>query len=370
MKPCMFMAGFLERSMLGFSDFNGIEAQGLWRTTALPEKREKCEMDKINVVLLIDNMTATSFQKYCSKKGIQVAASTHDADVFIEKMSAFRDSIAVVDTLYADVAAVSKVVSFLAGSKLKFVVICKNAKEGFVYLSKGALEMYIRNENFADEENINALCVKIKSAENQYLRESSRILKYTGEAVSDKIILIGSSTGGTETVLSILKELPENIAPIVVVQHMPPVFTKLYAQRLDEICKMSVREASDGDALMPGLALIAPGDLQTRLVKRNGKLLVECVKGEKVSGHAPSVDVLFYSAAQLLGKKAIGVILTGMGSDGAKGLLDMRSKGAFTIGQDQESSVVYGMPKVAFDIGGVSKQAAFKDIPKLILENL
>lgn len=327
-------------------------------------------MGDISVMLLTDNITAQNFQKYYDSKIIKDFYITYDAESFIERMTANPGCTAIIDTLTCNAANVLKAVGFLKGCKGKFIVICKNAQEGFDYLSKGALEMLIKNENYTEEDYITAICVKVKNAEIQYLRDNTRTLKYTGAAVSNKVILIGSSTGGTEIVSEILQALPENIPPIVVVQHMPPVFTKLYAQRLDDICKMSVREAADGDELLPGLTLISPGDLQTRLVKKNNKLCVECFNGERVNGHAPSVDVLFNSAAALLGKRAIGVILTGMGADGAKGLLEMRKQGAFTIGQDAESSVVYGMPKVAFELGGVSKQVNSKDIPKLILENL
>lgn len=187
---------------------------------------------------------------------------------------------------------------------------------------------------------------------------------------SGKIIAIGSSTGGTETVLEILKQLPAGSPPVLVVQHMPPVFTKIYATRLHNNCTMSVWEARDGDELRPGLVLIAPGELQMSLERRDGKLIVRCLEGEKVNGHCPSVDVLFSSVAKVSGKKALGVILTGMGADGAKGLLEMRQAGAFTLGQDEKSAVVYGMPKAAHEIGAVAKQAPLGEIPRLIQENI
>ncbi len=143
---------------------------------------------------------------------------------------------------------------------------------------------------------------------------------------------------------------------------MPPGFTEMYANRLNNQCQVAVKEAATGDRVLPGRVLIAPGDKHLRLVKVNGAYQVECKAGEKVSGHCPSVDVLFSSVAKTAKKDAVGVILTGMGGDGAKGLLEMRQAGAITIGQNEASCVVYGMPKVAYDIGAVQHQMELSNI--------
>ncbi len=156
----------------------------------------------------------------------------------------------------------------------------------------------------------------------------------------------------------------------MVTQHMPPGFTKMYADRLNRTCQMEVREAVNGDRLTNGLALIAPGDKQMRLAKDAKGYFVRCLEGEKVSGHCPSVDVLFESVAKAAGKNSIGIILTGMGKDGANGLLNMRKEGAYTIGQDQGSCVVYGMPKVAFEIGAVQIQSPIADIADVLIKQL
>ena len=152
----------------------------------------------------------------------------------------------------------------------------------------------------------------------------------------------------------------------VIVQHMPAVFTKMYADRLNNSYLVDVKEAENGDNLYPGRVLIAPGEHQMRLKKRGNTYYVECFRGNKVSGHCPSVDVLFSSVAEVAAKNAIGIILTGMGSDGSRGLLEMRQKGARTIGQDEKSCVVYGMPKVAYEIGAVEKQVPLDKIPQTI----
>ena len=183
------------------------------------------------------------------------------------------------------------------------------------------------------------------------------------------IIAIGASTGGTEATLSVLKELPENTPGIVVTQHMPEGFTKMYAERLDRLCKMRVREAKDGDLIERGLVLIAPGNFQMRVVRSGMRHIVRCTKEEKVSGHMPSVDVLFSSMAENV-IDGMGVILTGMGMDGAKGMLKMRQKGMYTIGQSRESCVVYSMPMEARKLGATQTEMACERMPAAIVNYL
>ena len=185
---------------------------------------------------------------------------------------------------------------------------------------------------------------------------------------SIQIIAMGASTGGTEALLAILEKLPGNLPPIVITQHMPPIFTNMYAERLNRICKMEVREAKDQDKLYPGLCLIAPGGLQMQVVKDRDGLKVSCMEGEKVSGHCPSIDYLFSSVAKECGEHAVGILLTGMGRDGAHGLLSMHEKGAYTLGQDEESSVVYGMPMEAYKLGAVDKQGNLSQIANYLLD--
>ncbi len=183
-------------------------------------------------------------------------------------------------------------------------------------------------------------------------------------------IAIGASTGGTEATLDVLKRLPGDMPGIVVTQHMPPGFTKMYAERLNRICKLQVKEAENKDRIKPGQVLIAPGALQMEVDKDIYGYFVTCRPGEKVNGHRPSVDVLFKSVAKKMGKSAVGIIMTGMGRDGASGLLEMRKAGAYTIGQDKESCVVYGMPMVAQEIGAVCIQASCTNISNVLLNYL
>ena len=191
-----------------------------------------------------------------------------------------------------------------------------------------------------------------------------------GPALDRVLVGLGASTGGTEATLEVMRRLPADIPPMVIVQHMPKGFTQMYADRLNRICKMEVREARNGDELHRGLALVAPADLQCRVVRIGEKYTVSCTQGEKVSGHRPSVDAMFLSVAEQVKCKTVGIIMTGMGQDGAAGLLAMRRKGAYTIGQDQESCVVYGMPKVANDIGAVCTQASCENVANVLLRHL
>ncbi len=183
-----------------------------------------------------------------------------------------------------------------------------------------------------------------------------------GKDDGDMIIAIGASTGGTEALAKVISGFGPDIPGTVVVQHMPPGFTAMYAERLNNQSRVYVKEAKTGDILEKGMVLIAPGDAHLRVTKVNGVYRAECKTEARVSGHCPSVDVLFHSVARAAGNKAIGVILTGMGADGAKGLLQMRRAGAETIGQDEASCVVYGMPKVAYEIGAVKYQMGLDNI--------
>lgn len=186
------------------------------------------------------------------------------------------------------------------------------------------------------------------------------------------IIGIGASTGGTEAVLTVLRRLPADTPGIVVVQHMPPEgdFTEKYAERLDSLCQMKVCVGRHGDEIISGCAYLAPADHHTRIVENSGKYILVCTQDGKISHHRPSVDALFYSMAENVRCSMVGIIMTGMGDDGAKGLLAMRRKGAFTIGQDEASSAIYGMPKEAFRIGAVAHQVPCEGIAAILYQHL
>ena len=177
------------------------------------------------------------------------------------------------------------------------------------------------------------------------------------------VLAVGASTGGTEAIKRIFLALPREIPPIVVVQHIPPYFSTAFANRLNEVCKFEVREAKDGDTLKPGLALIAPGGMHLEVIREGKDLIARVFDGEPVNRFKPAVDVLFNSVAKSVGRRAAGVLLTGMGADGAKGLLAMKNAGAFTICQDEESCVVFGMPRAAIEMGAACLVSPLDGIP-------
>ncbi len=191
--------------------------------------------------------------------------------------------------------------------------------------------------------------------------------RFPVSVTTQKVVAIGASTGGTEALRLILEEMPPDCPGIVIVQHMPEGFTRAFAQRLDQTCRVEVKEAMDGDRVLEGRALIAPGNRHLRLRRSGGVYCVEVTDGPLVSRHRPSVDVLFRSVAESAGKNAVGVIMTGMGDDGAEGLSEMKRAGAATIAQDEASCIVFGMPREAILLGGVDEVVSLPDIPQRLL---
>jgi len=260
------------------------------------------------------------------------------------------------------------VLAYIRDARLKSIVVAGSAVKGFEMLRYGVSEMLVfRSDNAAFFYK--ALAVRCRAV--FFGEGSGRVLKrdFGGQKVQ-VAVAIGASTGGTDSIVKVLEHFPEDMPPVLVTQHMPPVFTGLFSKRLSGLCKMSVWEAADGDELQNGLVLIAPGDRQMLVERRAGRLVVNCTNEARISGHCPSVDALFSSLAESLADRAIGVILTGMGADGAQGLLDMRRAGAYTIGQDEASSVIYGMPKAAYDIGAVCTQLNLDSIAGAILAHI
>lgn len=216
------------------------------------------------------------------------------------------------------------------------------------------------------------LISKIKAAAKANVQARKPVattaLTYSNEAPR-QLIAIGASTGGVEALRDLLTVLPANAPPIIISQHMPPIFTKSFAQRLDGLCRISVHEAEHGMKLKAGMACIAPGSHHLTIKSKPGGWLCQLDDGPLVSGHKPSVDVMFESVAAVAGNRAVSAILTGMGKDGARGMLAIREQGGVTIGQNEASCVVYGMPKAAFDCGALSMQVPLSDIAYTLLKH-
>jgi two-component system chemotaxis response regulator CheB len=222
-----------------------------------------------------------------------------------------------------------------------------------------------------DNNGFELLVEKVRMAANSRVRANRAPVKpaeISSFAPNDRLVAIGSSTGGVEALLTILQRFPANCPATLITQHMPPAFTTRFAERLNRQCAPEIVEASDGASILPGHVYLAPGNAHLELVNQ-GRWRCRLSEGEKVNGHRPSVDVLFKSVVKAAGAKALGVILTGMGRDGAQGLLAMRQAGCPTLGQDESSCVVYGMPKAAFEAGAVGQQVGLEKMADRILHH-
>ena len=326
-------------------------------------------MQPIRVLVLEDSMVFRELlvQNLSRDPAIEVVATARDPYEARDAIIAHKPDVMTLDVGLPRMNGIEFLRKLMPQYPLPVVVISSLSDKVFDALNVGAVD-FVAKPAVSSREQLeafiqNELLVKIKIASTANIsRIKQKVMQQHQDdgAVSlkrnDLVVAIGASTGGTEAIFSVVQGFGPDIPGVVVVQHMPPGFTKMYADRLNNQCEVAVKEAQTGDRVLPGQVLIAPGDMQMRLVKVGGMYQVECKGNERVNGHCPSVEVLFNSVAKVAGKNAVGVILTGMGGDGAKGLLEMRNAGAQTIGQDEATCVVYGMPKVAFDIGAVQYQ--------------
>jgi len=318
--------------------------------------------------ILFRNLLVQSLQ---SDPNINVVAQAKDAYDARDAIIQYKPDVMTLDVELPKMNGIEFLRKLMPQYPLPVVVISSLNDKVFEALEAGAVDFVnkpanmdrVSLGNFMKQE----LVTKVKIASTAKVGRHKHIQVQNSAAPvapasTDRIVAIGASTGGTEAIFDVVKRFRRDIPGVVIVQHMPPGFTRMYAERLNNQCEVAVKEAVTGDKVVPGQVLIAPGDRQMRLVKVGTSYQVECKGTDKVSGHCPSVDVLFHSVAKAAGNKAIGVILTGMGGDGAKGLLAMRNAGALTIGEDEASCVVYGMPKVAYDLGAVQYQLALSAI--------
>ena len=362
-------------------------------------------MGKIRVLIVDDSLFfRTSLERMLKKDPqIEIVGMAYDAADAMQKIQQLRPTVVTLDVEMPKMNGIEFLRKLLPVYRVPVVVVSSAPVRVFDALSAGAVD-FVRKPELKSPSDFAAfaedLAEKIKAASmaQVHLRTASSTLA-PGPAAArpappsrspvsapsaasaaataasaaaalrpasaggpinatkkDILIAIGASTGGTEATIAVVKNLPAATPGIVIVQHMPPVFTNMYAQRLNRICNMSAVEATDMMRVEQGKIIVAAGDYQLRVMRDAQGYYVTVRPGEKVSGHCPSVDVMFESVAASAGARSIGVLLTGMGADGANGLLKMRQRGAYTIGQDQESRVVYGMPAVAFELGAVTKQ--------------
>ncbi|MCI8819462.1 MAG: chemotaxis response regulator protein-glutamate methylesterase [Oscillibacter sp.] len=338
---------------------------------------------KIRVMVVDDSALARNLiiQGLSAHPRIEIAGyaiNTLDAK---QKLPRLRPDVVTMDVEMPGQSGIDFLKEYLPTHPVPVILVSSLNLKVFDALNAGAVD-FVRKPDVQDSKEtfISSLTQKILVASMAKVRPTAPIRSESvavatpalgvSPALDRVIVGLGASTGGTEATLEVMRRLPADIPPMVIVQHMPRGFTQMYADRLNRICKMEVREARNGDELRRGLALVAPADLQCRVVRIGDKYTVSCTQGEKVSGHRPSVDAMFQSMAEVVRCKMVGIIMTGMGQDGAAGLLAMRQKGAYTIGQDKESCVVYGMPMVANDIGAVCIQASCENVANVLLRHL
>lgn len=338
----------------------------------------------IRVLIVDDSATARAVLREIleSDPSIEVVATASDAYVARDKIVELKPDVICLDVEMPRMDGITFLKRLMHYMPLPVIMVSSltqsGAKTTLEALEAGAVDFVGKPHSHiydGKDEMRNELLTKIKLASKakvrQHILQDMRQANATSLAeTTNKILAIGASTGGTEALKDVLIELPRNAPGTVIVQHMPANFTGPFAERLNSLCAMEVREARNGDSITPGVVLIAPGDYHMVVRRSGARYYVEIGSGEKISGHRPSADVLLNSVAKIAGANAIGVILTGMGADGARGLLAMRNAGAKTIGQNEESCVVYGMPKVAYDIGAVEKQLPLDQIAQGILASI
>jgi len=333
-------------------------------------------------VLIVDDsaIVRQTISSILSKeKDIKIIGTASDPYFAVEKMKNEFPDVIILDIEMPRMDGLTFLSKIMSQHPVPVIICSTLTQEGsdsaFKAVSYGAVEIItkpkIGTKQFLEESSIMlvdavraASVAKVKPIINPDLLHDKTV-KVNPDVIikkkkiltetTDKVIVVGASTGGTEALKDFLCSFQSDIPGIVVVQHMPENFTRSFAERLDSICSINVKEAKNGDSVLRGQALIAPGNLHTLLKRSGAQYSVEVRDGPLVSRHRPSVNVLFESTAYHAGKNAVGVIMTGMGNDGAKGMKEMKEAGAYNLAQDEESCVVFGMPKEAIKIGAVDK---------------
>lgn len=349
--------------------------------------------NKIKVLIVDDSAVVrqTLADILGSDPGIEVMATAADPFAAAERMKHSIPDVITLDVEMPRMDGITFLQKIMSQHPIP-VVMCSSLTESgsetaMRALEYGAVEIIqkpaLGTKRFLEESKVR-ICDAVKAAAGANLRKlrirtlqvtpkltaDAVLAKPTGTAMiqtTEKVVVVGASTGGTEALRVFLESLPADTPGIVIVQHMPENFTAAFARRLDGLCRITVKEAADGDTVVRGRALIAPGNRHTLLKRSGARYYVEVKDGPLVSRHRPSVDVLFRSAARYAGKNAVAAIMTGMGDDGAKGMKEMKDAGARTIAQDQESCVVFGMPNEAIKLGAADKVLPLEKIAGEIL---
>ena len=348
-------------------------------------------MNNIKVIVIDDSaLVRETFRKILSPyKHIQVQTAQNPYDA-VQKIKQDTPDVIILDIEMPKMDGLTFLKKIMSQHPIP-VIICSTfttsgSKETMDALEYGAISIITKPKVGAKkffEENIYEIVYNIESAYKAKEKGTFSNMKYKKyiknienkkepiQRTTDKIVAIGASAGGTEAIRYILKKLPADLnAGIIIVQHMPEKFTRDFADRLNEECAIYISEAKENDNVSLGRVLIAPGGKHMEIYRSGAKYYISLNNNPPVNYNRPSVNVLFESVAKNAGKNSMGILLTGMGSDGATGLLSMNQKGAFTIVQDEQSSIVWGMPKKAWDIGAADDIYPLKDIPEIIISKM
>ncbi len=342
-------------------------------------------MEKKIKVLIVDDsaMVRKVFSEQLAKDSeIEVVGTAPDPYIGRDKIVYLHPDVLILDIEMPRMDGLTFLEKLMRYYPMPVIIVSSLAKEGcevaLKALELGAIEVMAKpGAAYSVQDMSEQLIEKIKAVAQvkKFKRETSMVpaarpVNLTQFKTTERIIAIGASTGGTEAIKDVLINLPAEIPPILIVQHMPEHFTKSYAERLNTLCKFEVKEAVDGEWATPGKALIAPGNKHMVLKRSGARYYVEVKDGPLVYHQRPSVEVLFSSVAKYAGPNAAGILLTGMGRDGANGLLEMKNAGAFTIAQDENSCIVYGMPKEAVALGAAMRVVPLENIPQNLMEVL
>jgi len=343
-------------------------------------------MQKIRVLIVDDSAIARKALKEILEKdhSIEVVGVAPDPFIARDKILELKPNVVTLDVEMPRMDGVTFLHKLMKHYPLPVVMVSsltqKGAETTMAAMDAGALEIVAKPvlEKHDFQPLAHELLDKVKAAARARMKPppspeelAKRRKPLTAMvATTNKIVAIGASTGGTEALKDILMKMPPNCPGILVVQHMPEMFTTAFAKRLDDLCEIGVKEAADGDSVVNGKCLIAPGNRHMVLRRSGSRYFVEIKEGPPVNRHRPSVEVLFNSVARTAGKNAVGVILTGMGSDGAQGMLNMKTEGAKTLAQDEDSCVVFGMPKEAIKLGAVDRVVSLNLMAESIINAL
>jgi two-component system chemotaxis response regulator CheB len=346
-------------------------------------------MREIKVLVVDDSAIVRKiFTDQLSKEpGIRVVGTAPDPYVARDKIVTLKPDVITLDIEMPRMDGITFLKKLMRYQPMPVIIVSsltpKGGKLALEAIESGAVEVLCKpGASYSVGDMGKQLAEKIKAASVARIRPPDRSrksikeqpkLSYRNRSLQEtthKVVAIGSSTGGTEALKQVLMKFPPTIPGILIVQHMPPKFTTAFAERLNELCDITVKEATDGDHVLTGRALIAPGNYHMLLRRSGARYFVSVETGPMVHHQRPAVDVLFDSVAEYAGSNAVGVILTGMGADGAKGLLNMRNAGARTIGQDEASCVVYGMPKEAAKMGAVEIVSPLQQVAQEVINVL